>query len=90
MRNPLPPQEARCLLDFIDDRAQYGSTVFVSQVPIAAWHTRFPDPTVAETILDRLVHSSIRIELAGESMRKILAQRDSHRKKETSLRSEKD
>lgn len=90
MRDPLTPLEARCMHDFIDDHAQHGSIIFVSQLPVLEWHIRFPDPTIAEAILDRLVHSSIRIDLSGESMRKIQASRTSYGKKETSLRSEKE
>jgi DNA replication protein DnaC len=64
----------RDLLEVIDDRHQIHSTIIVSQLPIEHWHGLLPDPTVADAILDRLVHNAYRIALAGESMRKILAQ----------------
>ena len=58
------------LLEILDDRHGSGSTVITSQFPIAAWHEAIPDPTVADAILDRLIHNAHRIELKGESMRK--------------------
>ena len=46
------------------------STLLTSQLPVASWHPQIGDPTVADSILDRLVHNAHRIELKGESMRK--------------------
>jgi len=46
-----------------------------SQVPVADWHVRIPDPTLADAILDRLVHNAQRIQLEGESQRKLRSQR---------------
>jgi DNA replication protein DnaC len=43
----------------------------VTQVPVAEWHAQLPDPTLADAILDRLIHNAYRLELQGESMRKI-------------------
>jgi len=57
-------------LEILDDRHGSGSTVITSQFPVAAWHETIPDPTVADAILDRLIHNAHRIELKGESMRK--------------------
>ena len=74
LRDPVSPYQARLLLDLIDSRYQRASLMFVSQLPVPSWHARFEDPTLADAILDRLVHSAIRIELQGESMRKRLAQ----------------
>jgi DNA replication protein DnaC len=51
------------------------ATLLVSQIPIADWHARIPDPTLADAILDRLVHNAHRIQLQGESQRKIRAER---------------
>jgi DNA replication protein DnaC len=51
------------------------ATLLVSQFPIADWHARIPDPTLADAILDRLVHNAHRIKLQGESQRKIRAER---------------
>lgn len=68
--SPLTAAQARDLLEVIDDRQGRRSTVITSQRPITQWHELFDDPTVADAILDRLVHGAYRIELAGESMRK--------------------
>lgn len=70
---PLDADQARELLDVLEDRNGSGSTLIVTQIPIREWHGRIADPTVADAILDRLVHGSHRIELRGESMRKIRA-----------------
>lgn len=67
---PLNDTERRDLLEIFDDRYQTRSTVLTSQVPVANWHAQIGDPTVADSILDRLVHNAHRIELKGESMRK--------------------
>lgn len=65
--------EARDLLDVIDDRCQSGSTLIASQLPVENWHAVMPDPSVADAVLDRLVHGAYRIALRGESMRKLRA-----------------
>lgn len=65
--------EARDLLDVIDDRCQSGSTLIASQLPVDNWHAVMPDPSVADAVLDRLVHGAYRIALRGESMRKMRA-----------------
>jgi DNA replication protein DnaC len=57
-------------LEVLDDRYGSGSTLITSQFPVDTWHELIPDPTVADAILDRLVHNAHRIELGGESMRK--------------------
>jgi DNA replication protein DnaC len=67
---PLAESERRNLLEICDDRYQTRSTILTSQVPVANWHAQIGDPTVADSILDRLVHAAQRIELKGESMRK--------------------
>ena len=54
----------------IDDRSQASSTVIASQLPIDHWHAALTDPTLADAILDRLVHNAHKIVLKGESMRK--------------------
>ena len=46
------------------------SVLLTSQIPVASWHTQIGDPTIADSILDRLVHNAHRIELQGESMRR--------------------
>ncbi len=68
---PMPSQEARDVLEIIDDRAGVRSTLVVSQLPLAEWHATIADPTVADAILDRLLHQSHRIVLRGDSMRRM-------------------
>ena len=51
-------------------RVMVHSTLLTSQLPVASWHPQIGDPTIADSILDRLVHNAHRIELKGESMRK--------------------
>lgn len=70
LRDPLSAEHAREVLDLLDERFRCVSTAFVAQIPVAQWHQSIADPTVADAILDRVVHDSHRIELAGESMRK--------------------
>jgi DNA replication protein DnaC len=58
------------LLDIIEQRHQVHSTIICSQIPVSQWHAIIGDGTIADAILDRLVYSSHRIELNGESLRK--------------------
>jgi DNA replication protein DnaC len=67
---PLKDSERRDFLEICDDRYQRRSTILTSQMPVAHWHEQIGDPTLADSIMDRLVHNSYRIELKGESMRK--------------------
>ena len=67
---PLTDTERRDALEIFDDRYQTRSTILTSQLPVASWHAQIGDPTVADSILDRLVHNAHRIELKGESLRK--------------------
>lgn len=67
---PLADTERRDFLEICDDRYSLRSTVLTSQVPITHWHDQIGDPTLADSILDRLVHNAHRIELQGASMRK--------------------
>ncbi len=76
MRDPITLQNAQDLLEILDDRFGHTSTLIASQVPIAEWHRRIPDPTLADAILDRIVHNAHRIELKGESQRKIRAKKN--------------
>jgi len=71
MRDPVPLPAAQDLLEVFDDRFGKTATVIVSQVPVADWHTRFPDPTLADAILDRTVHNAYRLALLGDSQRKL-------------------
>ena len=67
---PLADTERRAFLEICDERYQTRATLLTSQLPVAKWHSQIGDPTVADSILDRLVHAAHRIELQGESMRK--------------------
>lgn len=67
---PIAGEEAKDLLEVIDDRNQLRSTMVVSQLPVETWHGALMDPTLADAILDRLVHNAHRIALKGESMRR--------------------
>jgi len=67
--------QGRDLLEILDDRQGRGSTIVTSQVDVKHWHEMFANPTVADAILDRLVHNAHRLDLAGESLRKGSAKR---------------
>jgi DNA replication protein DnaC len=67
---PMKDIERRDFLEICDDRYQGRSMILTSQVPTDHWHEQIGDPTIADSILDRLVHNAYRIELDGESMRK--------------------
>jgi DNA replication protein DnaC len=66
------------LLEILDDRVNTGSTLIASQLPVDTWHAYLGEPTLADAILDRVVHHSHRMELKipGESMRKLRTQAD--------------
>ncbi|MHB0912617.1 MAG: IS21-like element helper ATPase IstB [Armatimonadota bacterium] len=67
---PLEQEAARDIFEVLEDRSQRGSVIIVSQVPIENWYDIIAAPTIADAILDRLVHNAYRIEMTGESMRK--------------------
>jgi DNA replication protein DnaC len=67
---PLADETVRDLLEILDDRYDRRATLITSQLPIDQWHAYLGDRTVADAILDRLVHNSYRIVLKGESMRR--------------------
>ena len=71
LRDPLTRSQSQDLLEILDDRYGRTSTLVATQVPVAEWHGRFPDPTIGDAILDRLVHNAYRLTLAGESRRKV-------------------
>jgi DNA replication protein DnaC len=71
MRDPIQLSAAQDLLEVFDDRFGKRATIIASQVPVAEWHSRFPDPTIADAILDRTIHSSHRLSLLGDSQRKL-------------------
>lgn len=58
------------LLDVIEDRYERRSTIIVSQLPVSQWYELMDNPTVADALLDRLIHNAHRLELQGESQRK--------------------
>ena len=66
-------KQYRDLLEVLDDRHGQGATLLTSQFPVNQWHELINDATVADAILDRLVHNAYRIELKGESLRKAKA-----------------
>lgn len=66
-------KQYRDLLEILDDRHGLGSTLITSQFPVDEWHAVINDATVADAILDRLVHNAYRLKLEGESIRKNLA-----------------
>jgi DNA replication protein DnaC len=66
----LGENERRDFWEICEDRYQTRSTVLTSQLPVSKWHDQIGDPTVADSILDRLVHNAHPIEMRGESMRK--------------------
>ena len=63
----------RDLLELLDDRHQARSTIATSQIPMENWYEAMPDPTLADAILDRLIHNAHKLFLDGDSMRKHLA-----------------
>jgi DNA replication protein DnaC len=67
---PLSETERRDFWEICEDRYQTRSLILTSQLPVARWHEQVGDPTVADGILDRLVHNAHRIEMKGDSMRK--------------------
>ena len=71
MRDTLSLAQSQNLLDILDDRYGRSSTMVVTQIPIEAWHERIPDPTLADAILDRLVNNAYRLQLSGESQRRL-------------------
>ena len=68
---PLEPTAKRDLLEILDDRYQKRSTLVAAQLPLENWHAWIADPALADAILDRLVHNAYRLELKGESQRKM-------------------
>ena len=67
--------QRRDLLEILEDRHGRGSTIVTSQLPLEHWHEIIGDSTIADAILDRLVHNAHRLNLKGESLRKVTAKR---------------
>jgi DNA replication protein DnaC len=66
----LSDENRRDLLELLEDRHDRRATLVTSQLPVAHWHEALGDPTLADAILDRLVHNAYKIPLTGESLRK--------------------
>ena len=73
---PIDPGERTDLLELLDDRVGTKATIITSQLAVNAWHAWLDDPTLADAILDRIVHGSHRIALKGPSLRKDAAHED--------------
>jgi DNA replication protein DnaC len=67
---PMTREEQRELLEIVEDRYDRKVCVITRQLPVKAWHDAMQDPTLADAILDRLVHNAYKLELKGESMRR--------------------
>ncbi len=74
LRDPLSLFEAREILDVLDERFRKASCLFATQIPVEQWHPQIQDPTLADAILDRIVHDAMKVSLRGESMRKLTSQ----------------
>ena len=70
---PMDQHARMALMEIMEDRHQKQATIITTQLPIKHWHEAIGESTIADAVMDRLVHSAHRIELKGESMRKILA-----------------
>jgi len=66
----LGDEQRRDILEILEDRYQRRSTIITSQFAVEHWHELINDPTLADAILDRLVHQAYRLALKGDSMRK--------------------
>lgn len=65
----LPNRGRSDLLEVLDDRVGSGATIILRQMPVKDWHPYINDPVLADAILDRLVHSGVKLDLKGKSMR---------------------
>jgi DNA replication protein DnaC len=74
---PLNAEQRRDLLEIVDDRDDRSSLLITSQVPVSRWHEVIGDPTLADAILDRILHRAHRIELKGPSLRRRLVAAES-------------
>ncbi len=71
---PLKPAQRNDLMEIMDDRHGYTSTLMISQLPTDQWYSSIGDNTLADAILDRLMHNAHRLKLKGESLRKVFGQ----------------
>jgi len=72
---PLSDQSKRDLLEILDDRYDKSATIITSQLDVKQWHAFLDDPTLADAILDRVVHNAYHLDLSGDSIRKLKAMR---------------
>jgi len=68
--SPLKPDQLNDLFEIMEERTFNGSTIITAQLPIKEWHSYLQNETIADAMMDRLIHSSHKIELSGGSMRK--------------------
>ena len=73
---PLDAKERPMLLEIIEDRHERKSIIITSQYPSSNWYDMVGDPTIADAILDRIIHTAHTIELCGESMRKLRSKKN--------------
>lgn len=72
---PLKPDEINDLFEVIEERTLSGSTVITAQLPVKEWHAYLGNETIADAMMDRLIYSAHRIEMKGDSMRKMMAEK---------------
>jgi DNA replication protein DnaC len=70
---PFGPDQRRDLLEIMEERHGCGATLITSQIPVDRWHAIIGEPTIADAILDRIVHNAHRLKLKGDSLRKKIA-----------------
>lgn len=73
---PLKNDEVNDLFEVIEERMFNGVIIMTAQLPIKEWHAYLGNETIADAMMDRLIHASHKIEMKGESMRKILAKKE--------------
>jgi DNA replication protein DnaC len=73
LRDALTPANAQDILEVLDDRYGQAATLVASQIPVTDWFSQIANPTLADAILDRLIHNAYRLQLTGESQRKLRA-----------------
>jgi len=78
----LTPSARRDLMEIVEDRYGTAATLITSQLPVETWHNVIGEPTLADAILDRIVHNSYRLELDGPSLRKTMCGADTKARKE--------
>lgn len=73
--SPIEPELGASILEIIDRQSVNGGLLITSQIPPEQWYDLFNNPTIADAVLDRIIHRAHRVELKGESMRKKLKQK---------------